>query len=79
LGSGSVPEGDDMREEGLPLRGATVRALPRANRVWSAGRVCAEPGCITRISIYNRSKYCWSHEPLHYYVARGRKKAAEAA
>jgi hypothetical protein len=47
--------------------------------VWPAGRVCAEPGCITGISIYNRSKYCWAHEPLHYYVPRGRKKAPEAA
>ena len=68
-----------MREEGLPLRGAPVRALPRRNRVWSPGRVCAEAGCITRISMYNRSKYCWAHEPLHYYIARGRKKAPEAA
>jgi len=47
--------------------------------VWGEGRVCAEPGCITKISIYNRSKYCWTHEPLHYYIARGRKKRAEAA
>ncbi|HEV8176474.1 MAG TPA: hypothetical protein VGP44_02185 [Gemmatimonadales bacterium] len=68
-----------MREEGLPLRGATVRSLPRANRVWGAGRTCAEDGCITSISIYNRSTYCWAHAPLHYYVARGRKKAAQAA
>jgi hypothetical protein len=29
--------------------------------------------------MYNRSKYCWAHEPLHYYIARGRKKAPEAA
>jgi hypothetical protein len=69
----------NMRDEGLPLRGAPIRALPRRNRRWPAGRVCAEPGCITAISTYNRSKYCWAHEPLHYYVPRGRKKAPEAA
>jgi hypothetical protein len=68
-----------MREESLPLRGAPIRTLPRRNRVWGPGRQCAEPGCITRISIYNRSKYCWTHEPLHYYIARGRKKRPEAA
>ena len=68
-----------MREEALSLRGETVRPLPRRNRQWSSGRMCAEEGCVTRISIYNRSKYCWAHEPLHYYIARGRKKAAPQA
>jgi len=68
-----------MREESLSMRGAAVRALPRRNRRWSEGRTCAEDGCITRISIYNKSKYCWSHEPVRYYIARGRKKRREAA
>jgi hypothetical protein len=68
-----------MRDDSLTLRGAPVRSLPRRNRQWSAGRVCAEDGCITRLSRYNRSKYCWSHEPIHYYVARGRKKKPQAA
>jgi hypothetical protein len=56
-----------------------VRGLPRRNRVFGAGRQCAEAGCITEISIYNKSTYCWAHEPLRYYVARGRKKRREAA
>ncbi len=68
-----------MRDESLSLRGATVRALPRRNRTWSTGRVCAQEGCVTRISIYNRAKYCWAHEPVQYYIARGRKKRPEAA
>ncbi|HEY3209250.1 MAG TPA: hypothetical protein VGL18_05590 [Actinomycetota bacterium] len=68
-----------MREESLSFKGAPVRSLPRRNRVWGEGRVCAQGGCITKLSIYNRSKYCWTHEPLHYYIARGRKKRAEAA
>jgi len=59
-----------MRDDSLTLRGAPVRTLPRKNRVWSTGRVCAEDGCITKISRYNRSRYCWAHEPVHYYVAR---------
>jgi hypothetical protein len=41
--------------------------------------VCAQEGCVTRISIYNRAKYCWAHEPVQYYIARGRKKRPEAA
>jgi hypothetical protein len=68
-----------MREESLSFKGSTVRTLPRPNRVWAEGRVCAEQGCITKLSIYNRSKHCWAHEPVRYYIARGRKKSAEAA
>lgn len=56
-----------------------MRTLPRRNRVFGPGRQCAEEGCITEISIYNKSKYCWAHEPVRYYVARGRKKRREAA
>lgn len=68
-----------MREQPLSLRGTPVRALPRRNRVWAAGRRCAEEACITELSMYNKSKYCWAHEPLRYYVSRGRKKRREAA
>jgi len=68
-----------MREDALVMRGAPVHALPRPNRRWGAGRVCAEPGCTTKLSIYNRAKFCWAHEPIRYYVARGRKKRPEAA
>ncbi len=28
-----------------------------------AGRICAEPGCHTRLSIYNHGPYCVLHEP----------------
>lgn len=58
----------------LTMRGEHAHALPRANRVYEAGRVCAEEGCDTRLSMYNRSKLCWQHEPLRYDVLRGRKK-----
>jgi hypothetical protein len=68
-----------MRDEPLKLRGSSVQALPKRNRVWSKNRTCAEEGCITRISIYNRSSFCWMHEPVHYYIARGRKKSPQAA
>jgi hypothetical protein len=68
-----------MRDQPLSLRGETVRALPRRNRMWSSDRACAEEGCVTKLSIYNRSKFCWAHEPVHYYIARGRKKRPEAA
>ena len=68
-----------MRDQPLSLRGAPVQALPRRNRVWGRNRVCAQEGCPTRLSMYNRAKFCWAHEPIHYYIARGRKKRREAA
>ena len=63
-----------MREDTLKLRGARVHALPRANRTFSGGRVCAADGCETRLSVYNRGTLCWQHTPLRYDVLRGRKK-----
>ena len=68
-----------MRDDALQLRGRPVLPLPRRNRVWRAGRVCAAETCTTRLSIYNRSEFCWAHEPVHDYVMRGRKKRPEAA
>jgi hypothetical protein len=44
-------------------RGSVARPLPRANRVHPRNRVCASPGCRTRLSIYNSSACCWVHQP----------------
>jgi hypothetical protein len=60
-------------------RGAPVRQLPKPNRTYDGGRVCAADGCETKLSIYNRWQFCWQHEPVHSYVSRGRRKAPEAA
>jgi hypothetical protein len=38
-----------------PVKGT---ALP----THSAKRMCASPGCPTRLSIYNGSEYCWLHD-----------------
>jgi hypothetical protein len=68
-----------MREDTLEFRGARVRELPRRNRTYGSGRTCAEPGCTTRLSMYNRSTFCWQHEPVRTFVARGKRKRREAA
>ena len=68
-----------MRDQSLKLRGESIRSLPRKNRTWADGRTCAEPGCPTKLSIYNRSTYCWAHAPTSYYALRGRKKSPQAA
>ena len=59
-------------------RGARAAALPRANRTYPSGRVCAAPGCDTKLSRYNKWQYCWQHEPVHAYVPRGKRKRRAA-
>lgn len=60
-------------------RGARIRELPRANRTYPEGRVCAAEGCRTKLSIYNRWQLCWQHEPVHEFVSRGKRRRKEAA
>lgn len=62
-----------MAEQGY--RGARIRELPKANRTYPGGRVCAAVGCSTKLSIYNRWDYCWQHEPVHEYVPRGKRRS----
>jgi hypothetical protein len=57
------------------FRGQSVRSLPRANKRYQADRVCAEPGCATKLSIYNKWNFCWQHEPVHTYIARGKRRS----
>jgi hypothetical protein len=60
------------------LRGSRPRELPPPNRTYERGRVCATDGCETRLSVYNRSAYCWAHAPQRFPLVRGerRRKAA---
>ena len=67
-----------MRDDTLDYRGAKVREVPRKNRTYEAGRTCADPECSTRLSIYNRSTYCWQHEPVRAYAGTGRRKRTES-
>ena len=39
------------------------------------GRVCAEPGCTTKLSIYNDGDHCSLHAPMISPRTRGRKIA----
>jgi hypothetical protein len=57
------------------MRGQSVRTLPRANKQYQGGRTCAAPGCSTKLSIYNKWDYCWQHEPVHTYIARGKRRS----
>ena len=45
----------------------------RPNTTFRAGRVCAEAGCTTRLSIYNRATECSVHEQVRAYYVRGKR------
>jgi hypothetical protein len=61
------------------FRGASVRTLPRPNKMYGPGRVCAASGCETKLSVYNKWDFCWQHEPVHAYIPRGKRKRRAAA
>jgi hypothetical protein len=68
-----------MRDGTEEYRGTSVRTLPKRNRTYPEGRVCAQPGCETKLSRYNKADMCWQHEPVRPYFERGRKPKREAA
>lgn len=61
------------------MRGARPRELPRPNRTYASGRVCAHAGCETRISVYNKAEHCWAHAPLKFPLTRGERRRKAAA
>ena len=60
------------------VKGTHPRELPRPNRTFEEGRVCAHESCETRLSIYNRSPSCWQHTPVRFPFVRGQRKRKAA-
>lgn len=56
------------------ISGSAVLGLPPRSRTYAANRVCAAPGCGTRLSVYSKWRHCWQHEPVHRYETRGRRR-----
>jgi hypothetical protein len=57
------------------LGGHTLSGSERPSRSFGKGRTCREPGCNTRLSMYNNGKYCYVHEPMAVPRTRGKKIA----
>jgi hypothetical protein len=58
----------------------SVGALPisgndRPSRAFKKDRTCLQPGCGTKLSIYNQGKFCYLHEPMAVPRTRGKKIA----
>jgi hypothetical protein len=43
----------------------------------AGGRTCEEPGCTTKLSVYNVRTKCWQHAEIVFPNYRGRRLAPE--
>ena len=55
--------------------GQPITGNDRPSKAFGKDRVCREPNCGTRLSIYNNGKFCYQHEPMAVPRTRGRKIA----
>jgi hypothetical protein len=60
------------------MKGQRPRRMPRPSRRSSEGRVCEEPGCETKLSVYNPKARCWQHTEIVFPNYRGRRLAPES-
>lgn len=61
------------------IRGSRPQGLPRASQKFPEGRQCSFPGCVTKLSTYNRRDRCWAHAEMKVPRLRGRKPATGSA
>jgi hypothetical protein len=57
------------------IGGTPITGPDRPSRAFTKGRLCHEPTCGTRLSIYNNGHYCYLHEPMAVPRTRGKKIA----
>lgn len=54
------------------VRGTHAYRRRRPTKTYEPGRRCAEDDCDTRLSMYNRQEYCFTHWPFKQARTRGR-------
>jgi hypothetical protein len=57
------------------VAGTSINGADRPSKAFGKDRECREPGCETRLSMYNNGKYCYLHEPMAVPRTRGKKIA----
>ena len=65
-----------MQEQ--PLKGRKFTGATRAPKTYEKKRECAQKGCSTTLSQYNRREGCYAHAPTMSPRLRGRFAKAEA-
>ena len=63
-----------MSNEAQPVRAVISAPQARPNRTYAQGRVCAQLGCESGLSIYNPSSMCWLHQSPRVYIVRGKRR-----
>jgi hypothetical protein len=58
------------------VRGFAIGGGDGHAATYDSGRVCAHPGCATKLSVYNASTTCWIHEEAKEFVLRVRNGVA---
>jgi hypothetical protein len=54
------------------MRGNRIKGKLRAPKATDEARECAEKGCSTQLSRYNKREHCYAHAPTKYPRLRGR-------
>lgn len=54
------------------VKGRRIAGSARPSRTVKGERVCAQKGCDTKLSQYNRREFCYSHAPVRFPRVRGR-------
>ena len=56
------------------MKGTRPGRLPPPSKVEGRdGRVCAEEGCKTKLSVYNAGEFCWRHADVVFPNHRGKR------
>jgi hypothetical protein len=54
------------------MKGRRLTGANRAPKTYSTERLCAQRGCSTKLSRYNRREWCYAHAPTKFPRLRGR-------
>lgn len=58
------------------VRGFGIGGADGHAATYEPDRVCSHPGCDTRLSVYNASPTCWTHEEAKQFILRVRNGVA---
>ncbi len=61
------------------MKGSRPGNLPHPSRPVESGvrRVCRDPDCDTKLSVYNAGDFCWQHTDLVFPNYRGKRLSAK--
>jgi hypothetical protein len=57
-----------------PIKGRQADSHNVKKTLYAEGRICAQEGCATILSRYNRRSYCWQHDDTRPYFVRGLRR-----